>query len=845
MLAAPLLAHAAAQLPRESSDSVSLLPATRVPIPNTGVSVGVIDSAEIAASGARTLSELLLARIPGLSVRHLGGAAVDGFEISSRGMISAAGVAPLLIIDGIIADAHQALPLPGTSVAPSRFDDLTPADLQRIEVLRGPAASALYGIGAAAGVIVVTTRRGSTGPLRLDVNAGAGLADMSARFPANYQLTNGTPEQVCNPRLTPLMTVEGCAPFTLYSWNPLERASPFRVGHTLSAGAALSGTTRGVRLFGRVSAERENGVTGDDRQSRIELRGSGERSLPGHVTVSAQGSYVQRGAGAPTHGDVVSNDNMLGRGLLGSAYNDSIEGYLTPDPVQLVQATEPSLSRVMSAVRVEWKPVQWLGVDALAGRDHALESAMRIDTWADVTGARTEWRLLNDRWTSGTMHLGAMAHYATRANVAMSTYLAYDDVRAHSDAMDSTGFGDSFFSIQWTSRRSRLQEATVRQHVAWGDRLDVNGGVRFLVARGISAPFGSEASRNVDASLRLPSPRPDIELRLRGAAGITPLVPPGLGYLTPPAYNTGYTYHPLRSRQGEREGGIDAAFGANAQLGLTWFRSEARDATVGQAVIVVGPTGAAPVLFDLSNSGIEAVASAQLVRGARVAWRSTLTAATLHSNVTHVEGPPLASSNGRLIAGSPLQGYWSFGYQGSDANGDGLIAVNEVTPGQNASYIGPSRPTLEVGWQNDVTLPRGIAVSALLDYRHGQYRDNQTETIRCHVRDCQGIQDATLSLDDQARWSAVGRGLISDIVPASYLRLREVVLEWTAPANHAIEARRLAVRIVGQNILTWTEYDGSDPEVGSPSRVASVAPVDLFQSPLPRRVRIEVRAGVM
>jgi TonB-dependent SusC/RagA subfamily outer membrane receptor len=856
LLATPALVRAGAQLPRGRADSVALLPANRISVANSGAFVAVIDSATIAASGARTLSELLLARVPSLSVRHRGGTEADGSEISSRGMGPVGGAAPLLVIDGIMADAQQALSVPGTSIAVSRLDDLTPAEVQRIEVLRGPAASALYGAGAAAGVIVVTTRRGITGPLRLDVNAGAGLTEMSAQFPANYQLTNGTPQQACNPRVS-LSTAADCAPMTLYNWNPLEQASPFRMGHAISGGAALSGTTRGVRVFGGVSAERVNGVTDDDRQSRVGVHGSVERSLPGHVTVSAQGSYLQRDASAPGRGDVFARDNVILRGLLGGAYDDSIGGYFPPDlEPQIIQQAAPSLSRVTSALRVEWTPVGWLSVDALAGQDRSRERALRT-TMAGSIGDIVAYQFNRDRWTSGTMHAGVMARYGAPADVALATYVAYDDVRSRNQTIDSTGSGYGNFTIVWGERRTRQQDVTVRQHVAWGS-LDVNGGTRFLVGRGISAPFGTLASRNVDASYRLPSPHAGVALRLRAGAGIAPLLPRGSMYLVPTpsaggsagggfGYGFGsYAVRELQSRAGEREGGIDADFGTRARMELTWFRSQARDAVVGTEYMLLGGfslTG--PLLADLSNSGVEAVASAQILHGAHVGWRSTLTASTLRSNVSRVGGRAAYSTNGSATAGYPLQGYWSRSYQWTDANGDGLIATNEVTGGPS-SYVGPSRPTLELGMQNAVTLPRGITLTALLDYRHGQYRDNRSEALRCRLYfgGCQGMEDPTLSLDEQARWSAVASYITSDIVPASYLRLRDVVVEW-APASNAMSLRRFAVRVIGQNLLTWTQYDGPDPEVGATSLEASVAPSELFQSPLPRRMRVEVRMGVM
>jgi hypothetical protein len=197
------------------------------------------------------------------------------------------------------------------------------------------------------------------------------------------------------------------------------------------------------------------------------------------------------------------------------------------------------------------------------------------------------------------------------------------------------------------------------------------------------------------------------------------------------------------------------------------------------------------------------------------------------------------------MRGYPVLGYWSQGYQWADANGDGLIAMSEVTGNGQLSYVGPSRPTLELGMHNAVTLPRSFGLTALLDYRHGQFRDNESESSRCRYgyKVCEGMQDVTLSLAEQARWSAVARGFINDVAPASYLRLREVVLEW-APTGDVLGMRRFAVRVVGQNLLTWTNYGGVDPEVGESSLDGSTAPTELFTSPLPRRVRVELRTGV-
>jgi hypothetical protein len=825
-----------------------LLPITahaQAPAVPTGASAIVIDSAEIAASGARTLSELLMARVPGLSVRHRGGMEAEGAEVSARGMAGSRGFAPMLVIDGILADGNQASAVPGTLATISRLDDLTPDDVQRIEVLRGPAAGARFGFGGGAGVIAVTTRRGSAGALALDVTARAGLTDVDADFPANYEVNSGASGASCNPHFYDLAGPP-CAPTTLYSWNPLAEASPFRLGRATSARAAISGTTFGARTLAAVTAEHAGGVTSDDWQSRLGFRGSVERELPGQVTVSAQGSYLERDASVPARGGTGPMDNVVYRGLMGRAYDDSVRGYALPlFPVTSLSVPEPSLVRVTSALRVGWQPLTWLAVDALGGQDRDRTSARRAELGAFFGGTREVAAVGSTRWTSGTMHVGVNATGGLGRSVNLSTYLAYDDVRSRDVRYDSAWSVLSpgnlvSYSVTWQQLVRRAQEATLRQHVGWSDALDVNAVTRWSVGRGVSAPLGLESSRSVDAALRLPKLREGLDLRLRAAAGRVPLVSPAtLGFIAVPS-PTGYgatVESPLRPRRSEVEGGVDASIGRRAQLQLTWFDARSSD-------LLLGPflTGMSRIV-GFSDRGVEALASVQLVDGPRVRWRTTVVATTLRSRVASMIGQ--AAPDDPYQIGYPPQSIWQRDYTWSDANADGYIEEPEVTGGSSWSYVGPSAPTLEVGVRNSLTLPGALTLAALVDYRGGQYRDDQTERNRCLNATCLGLNDVSLSLEEQARWVALSYGMARTVPePASFLRLREVVLEWAPTATSRIAgARRLSVRLVGQNLATWTRYAGIDPEVGAPAPLALNGTTDLFQGPLPRRVSLELRVG--
>jgi len=169
ILASSPLAVGAQQAGAEST--VPIAPLLRRAARDWGARVLVIDSAEIANSTAPTFSELLQARLPGLRVLRSGGMASDGSLVMLRGPMSfLQSSQPLLIVDGVRVDAEPSdtLPVIG-AVSPSRLDDLPVEDIARIEVLSGAAAAA-YGDGAAAGVILVTTRSGG-GPLRFGARA--------------------------------------------------------------------------------------------------------------------------------------------------------------------------------------------------------------------------------------------------------------------------------------------------------------------------------------------------------------------------------------------------------------------------------------------------------------------------------------------------------------------------------------------------------------------------------------------------------------------------------------------------------------------------------------------------
>ena len=82
---------------------------------------------------------------------------------------------PLLVIDGLVSNNNSSNFSVGVGGATtSRLDDINPQDIEDIQVLKGAAATALYGTGAANGVIQITTKRGKAGKARWGIYTEAG-----------------------------------------------------------------------------------------------------------------------------------------------------------------------------------------------------------------------------------------------------------------------------------------------------------------------------------------------------------------------------------------------------------------------------------------------------------------------------------------------------------------------------------------------------------------------------------------------------------------------------------------------------------------------------------------------
>ena len=143
-----------------------------------GTSVASIDAAALETAPINTFSQLLQGRAPGVHVLPGGGKSGQGSRIVLRGAASVSQAnEPLIYVDGVRIDNSSSSGISTTTagVSWSGMDDLNPADIDRIEIVRGASAATLYGTEAAAGVIQIFTKRGRDGPAQWNYSGEMGL----------------------------------------------------------------------------------------------------------------------------------------------------------------------------------------------------------------------------------------------------------------------------------------------------------------------------------------------------------------------------------------------------------------------------------------------------------------------------------------------------------------------------------------------------------------------------------------------------------------------------------------------------------------------------------------------
>ena len=821
----------------------------------SGNTIATITPTSEQLATATNIADVLQASAPGVYVNSPGGTLGSANRIRIRGASSLSlSNEPLLIVDGVRAsneiNGTGSIGVGGQTT--SRLNDINPDDIEAIEVIKGPAASALYGTAGANGVIQIRTKRGRSGKAKWTLTAEGGRQEDVQAYPANYTQVGTTTAGARTTGCTlDAQSRRVCTanPDSLVSWNPLEQASPFITGKTNSLGASVSGGGDVASYFVSADVDNDQGIYEPNHFRRWSTRLNLTSQFRDNISAQLSTSYVGSRLEFP------QNDNntlgILGGGLLGSAFDDPVgRGYITGQTVQDLYAIDvrENVERFVGSAPIVWQVNKWLTANGTAGVDFfdrrnrqtippgkvnfgALPEGQRNANNADI------WNYTANGSATATFDIKPTLRSTTTGGVQF-TREYIEGVRAQgAKLLGGTGSlqgAAARFVVGETNTDNRTFGGLISEQIAWRDRLFFTAAVRTDRNSAFGQDFGFVTYPAASLSYVISDedffPKMDFlsSLRLRTAYGESGKQPNFRDAITffntqtitvagadQPGITVGGTGNldlkPEVSR--EIEGGFEAAFfGSRAGLELTYYQKTSQDLLIARPL--PPSLGLTQTQFDnlgeSENKGWEVMLRGQVLDLQNAKLEVTATYAGNKTKLTDIgrlstgeKISPIVFGVQRHVEGYPLGGYWDESLKYSDKNGDGIITrVNcpgqaQVAGGPECemevgalSYLGQPLPTNEISVSPRLQLYNWLQLSALIDYKGGFKVFNNTERFRCNFGNCPAAYLANAPLEDQA--ANLGQAMNTDagyVEDGSFTKLREIAATLTLPQAWANRMR--------------------------------------------------------
>ena len=754
------------------------------------VSISSIDMDSVNLAPVNSFSELLTSRAAGVVAMSDGGTLGAGTRIRIRGSNSVSlNNDPLIIIDGIRANGNEGSSTIGVGgQVPSRLDDINPEDIETINVIKGPAASSLYGTAAANGVVQITTKRGSLGRQIWSAHVAGGTVSNYITFPDNFgavdveagdtvfsQATQGLP---C---VTEFQALGICTYTGLQTFNPLETNSPFITGNTQTYGLGVSGGSDAMSYYLSGQFDQDKGVYEINKIRHATLRANATAHLGPKFDLTVNSSFGQNRLRLPQNDNNVRG--VIPSGILGLVFDDPVNhGFAFQQPANIFAInTQQNTERYTGSATGTWRPLPWLSVLAVTGLDFSnridqeliptyLDNGITSRFADDSLGNRTSNPFQNFIYTLNT---SATASYGLREGLTGSTTLGTQYTQDYNHGTFAFGkvLAPGTGSLNGATQAFAVGEATTKdiilgaygqEQLNWRDRVYLSGTVRVDENNAFGKNFqrivypGGGISWVIGNEDFFPKQKFISDARVRaayGESGQQPGFRDATAFYSPVAVHVGsedvasFTAGNLgdpnlkAERTRETELGFEANIWKNIfNIDFSWYNKRTSDALIKRQLAL--SQGFQEQLFqnigNVQNKGIEIALTGTPVRGSRVSWDFTITGSHNSNKVVQLGVPPIIFGDQRHQNGYPLGGFWARPYTFSDINGDGAItdvdcpgANCEITLGDTSVYLGSPFPSWDLSFGTGVTVFKYVRVSALVNRRTGNKLLNLTEDFRC------------------------------------------------------------------------------------------------------------------
>jgi TonB-dependent SusC/RagA subfamily outer membrane receptor len=432
----------------------------------------------------------------------------------------------MIFVDGVRFDnttAQQASGNPRAGIAVggqdfSRLNDLNAEDIANVEVLKGPAASALYGTAAANGVLLITTKRGISGRTVWRVYAEGGTVEDKTDYPdviftyqrnaqgpairPDGQINDVSFDNVVTSCPNRIAATGTCRQDETIRFNNLKdpRTTPFSTGNRSKFGVNVAGGNDAMTFFLSADKEDEQGVISYNTVDKTSLRANFTANLSPKADLRLTSGYtasdVQQPGGdnnifGPLIGGLLGSPAFLG-GPDGVAPGAQFAFGLTNEDIANF-AVGQGTDRFVAGLSGNYRPFAWLTANGNTGLDYYSQaSTQTVQPGRIPIGSPFDEGFRDSR--SGrsflyTANVSATGTYRPRENLVSTTTVGGNYQRDHSTLVTCFGAGivtgssscsasTSLFAVTENFYEVITVGGLVQQQLALNDRLFFSASAR-------------------------------------------------------------------------------------------------------------------------------------------------------------------------------------------------------------------------------------------------------------------------------------------------------------------------------------------------------------------------------
>jgi TonB-linked SusC/RagA family outer membrane protein len=337
----------------------------------------------------------LQGKTPGAQISQNSGDPAGGISVRLRGVSSVnSSSEPLYIIDGVIVN-NSTKRVTNTSsnydggnfvgsIGQNRMVDISPNDIERIEVLNGAAAAAIYGSRANAGVIQIFTKRGQTGVPQVSFNTSLVISELRKQVEVNQSPTKfGGPTDGATAQtqdvLSPALTTT--TPVTRYNYQDYI----FRTGVGTDNSVSVSGGTDNTKFYTSAGYFSNQGIIKNTDFTRINFRANLDQTINKWAKMTVGFNYIHSNANEKPDGNsffspmnsvtIIGNfHDIFARDALGNLKAVGERGRVNPVSVIEDIKQRQFTNRIIANTGLKLNPVKNLTVDYTMGVDNSIQN---------------------------------------------------------------------------------------------------------------------------------------------------------------------------------------------------------------------------------------------------------------------------------------------------------------------------------------------------------------------------------------------------------------------------------------------------------------------------------------